>query len=228
MLRELIGTAAAREQGDGMYHQDVAGFSGDAAVELSSGCTVPNSFLYGTLRRACDKTRRRCVPAHGTPTISPLHGRDRSASGRATAFAGRQARPEPSDASRKPGITASRSMNKYANRRAPGWRNALDPGLIMRIFRFTIMRIPMPRSAKKPRNLTLDDDAMSRGERYSREHGTSISRLVGDFLRTLPIEPARGALSPAVRRLLGVAAGRSVDEAAYRTHLVRKYGGRQE
>ncbi len=84
----------------------------------------------------------------------------------------------------------------------------------------------MANTAKRPRNLTLDDEAMARGERYSRKHGTSISRLVGDFLRSLPLEPSPGALSPVVRRLLGVAAGEVVDEATYRSHLVRKYGKR--
>lgn len=84
----------------------------------------------------------------------------------------------------------------------------------------------MAHTVKKPRNLTLDDEAMARGERYSRKHGTSISRLVGDFLRSLPLEPSPAALSPAVRRLLGVAAGKDVDARTYRSHLVRKYGKR--
>ncbi|MCC6929046.1 MAG: hypothetical protein IT359_08670 [Gemmatimonadaceae bacterium] len=82
----------------------------------------------------------------------------------------------------------------------------------------------MTRSAKKPRNLTLDDEAMSRGEQYSRQHGTSVSRLVGDFLRALPLEPRRRSLSPAVRRLLGVAAGGDAERDAYRAHLDDKYG----
>lgn len=84
----------------------------------------------------------------------------------------------------------------------------------------------MAHATKRPRNLTLDDEAMARAERYSRQHGTSISQLVGDFLRSLPLEPSPAALSPAVRRLLGVAAGGAADAAAYRSHLVRKYGGR--
>jgi len=82
----------------------------------------------------------------------------------------------------------------------------------------------MTRSAKKPRNLTLDDEAMARGEQYSRQHGTSVSRLVGDFLRALPLEPERRPLTPAVRRLLGVAAGGDPDRDAYRAHLNEKYG----
>lgn len=84
----------------------------------------------------------------------------------------------------------------------------------------------MSTAAKKPRNLTLDDEAMARGERYSQKHGTSISRLVGDFLRALPLEPSDRALSPSVRRLLGVAAGQEIDRDTYRAHLLRKYGAR--
>ena len=35
------------------------------------------------------------------------------------------------------------------------------------------------------KNLLLDPDAVARGERYSRCHVTSLSRLVSDFLRSL-------------------------------------------
>lgn len=80
---------------------------------------------------------------------------------------------------------------------------------------------------RKPKNLSLEPDAIRRGERYGRLHGTSLSRLVNDFLRSLPLgpQPAR-ALSPIVRRLRGVAAGGRTDRKAYREHLYRKYGGR--
>ena len=43
------------------------------------------------------------------------------------------------------------------------------------------------RKAKRPKNLLLDPDAVARGERYSRLHGTNLSRLVGDFLHALPL-----------------------------------------
>ena len=101
-----------------------------------------------------------------------------------------------------------------------------NPG--MRIFPSYTMRIArtMSNAAKKPRNLTLDDEAMSRGQRYSQKHGTSISRLVGDFLRALPLEPSRRPLSPSVRRLLGVAVDAEVDRDTYRSHLLRKHGVR--
>jgi hypothetical protein len=83
---------------------------------------------------------------------------------------------------------------------------------------------------KKRTNLTLDADVVLGGEQSSRRHGTSISQLVNDFLRTLLArEGEEGAaadnLTPAVRRLYGIAAGRSTDREAYRAHLVAKYGG---
>lgn len=81
--------------------------------------------------------------------------------------------------------------------------------------------------SKVTKNLSLEPDAVKRGERYGRLHGTNLSRLVSDFLRTLPLEPPdEQALSPVVRRLRGVAAGGSADQAHYREHLYRKYGGR--
>lgn len=81
---------------------------------------------------------------------------------------------------------------------------------------------------KVPKNLSLDREAIRRGERYGRLHGTTLSRLVGDFLRSLPLEAAASLeLSPVVRRLRGVAAGGRTDLKAYRDHLHRKYGRRR-
>ena len=79
---------------------------------------------------------------------------------------------------------------------------------------------------KRPKNLLLDPDAVARGERYSRRHGTNLSRLVGDFLRSLPLAADESALTPAVRRLWGVARGGDAGREAYRRHLGKKYAGR--
>jgi hypothetical protein len=79
---------------------------------------------------------------------------------------------------------------------------------------------------KRPKNLLLDPDAVARGERYSRRHGTNLSRLVGDFLRSLPLGTEPSELTPAVRRLWGVAANTKGDREAHRQHLWRKYGER--
>jgi hypothetical protein len=82
----------------------------------------------------------------------------------------------------------------------------------------------MAKLTKKPKNLSLEPDALARGKRYSQLHGTTLSRLVSDFLRSLPLGGARQSLSPAVRRLRGVAADAKLDHAAYREHLRGKYG----
>jgi hypothetical protein len=77
--------------------------------------------------------------------------------------------------------------------------------------------------ARGPAAITVDRDALERGRRYSARQGTSISRLVTDFLRTLPEDDATAALAPAVRRLLGSARGEG-DRGDYMRHLEEKYG----
>ncbi|MGH9895917.1 MAG: DUF6364 family protein [bacterium] len=80
---------------------------------------------------------------------------------------------------------------------------------------------------RRPTNLSLEPDAIERGQRYGRLHGKNLSQLVNNFLRALPLEPVRQRdLSPLVRRLRGVAAGGQTDREDYREHLIRKYGGR--
>ena len=80
------------------------------------------------------------------------------------------------------------------------------------------------RKPKRPKNLLLEPDAVARGERYSRRYGTSLSRLVGDFLRSLPLDADEGKLTPAVRRLWGIATDSGADREQFRQHLTRKYG----
>ena len=84
----------------------------------------------------------------------------------------------------------------------------------------------MSRVRKEPKNLSLDPEAVARGERYSRRHGTNLSRLVDDYLRSLPLDTDEEPLSPLVRRLRGAAAGGKADRATYHEHLYGKYGGR--
>lgn len=80
--------------------------------------------------------------------------------------------------------------------------------------------------ARGAKNLYLDPELVARAEEYGRQHGTNLSTLVSDFLRTLPLDRAN-SLSPAVRRLLGAGtdgANRRVDVDEYRAHLIEKYG----
>jgi len=76
---------------------------------------------------------------------------------------------------------------------------------------------------KRSKNLSLDPQAVERGERYSELHGTNVSQLVNNFLSSLPLDSeAAGPLSPAVLRLLGAAAGESGVEE-YHRYLLEKY-----
>lgn len=78
--------------------------------------------------------------------------------------------------------------------------------------------------AKRRLNITVDHEAVERARRYSRRHNTSISYLVEEFLSQLPdIDSDGDALSPGVKRLLGIARG-GPDRDEYRRHLVEKYG----
>ena len=57
---------------------------------------------------------------------------------------------------------------------------------------------------KKFRVYSLDRELIERGERYSRRHGTNLSRLGGNFLRSLPLGELLAEF-PAVQRLRGIA-----------------------
>lgn len=85
------------------------------------------------------------------------------------------------------------------------------------------------KSNKRATNLTIDAEAVARGERFGELHRTSLSQLVTRFLYSLPSGEEGGeiaGLTAPVRRLYGAAAGGKADRAAYRAHLVEKYGKR--
>lgn len=77
---------------------------------------------------------------------------------------------------------------------------------------------------KQSLNLSIERESLERGQRYSRQHGVSISSLVDDFLAHLPVEggPA-DSLPPDVRSLIGIGAGEA-DPASYRKHVRKKHG----
>ena len=77
--------------------------------------------------------------------------------------------------------------------------------------------------AKQSKNLSLDVEAVRRGERFNELYQTTLSQLVSNFLASLAIDSdEQGApLSPAVRRLLGIGSG-GTDVEDYRRHLDAK------
>jgi hypothetical protein len=79
---------------------------------------------------------------------------------------------------------------------------------------------------KESLNLSVERASVERARRYAELHGTSISRLVDEFLGSLPLDTPhrrRSDLPPVVRRLIGVAAGGSVGVEDYHEHLEQKY-----
>jgi hypothetical protein len=104
------------------------------------------------------------------------------------------------------------------------------------------------RTGKRPRNLSLSADAIALGEAYSAARGTTLSALVEQFLRGLPIpteyddeelDPAERRRreieyvrthtnSPVVRELAGLLADSEIGDAdpreLYREHIWRRYG----
>lgn len=77
---------------------------------------------------------------------------------------------------------------------------------------------------KQSLNLSVERESLERGQRYSRQHGVSISKLVDDFLAHLPVTgEVADSLPPDVRSLIGIGAGEA-DQESYRRHLRQKYG----
>jgi len=94
---------------------------------------------------------------------------------------------------------------------------------------------PTPEYAvkRKPTNLSLEAEAIRRGEAYARAQGVSLSELVNRLLSQLP-DPLREAgpnpeWSEQIKRLYGVAEGAAASSedaiAQYKEYLYRKYMG---
>lgn len=70
--------------------------------------------------------------------------------------------------------------------------------------------------------LLVDKAAAAHAKRYSKRHGTSVSRLVSQMFARLPAED-QDELPPAVRNLAGLLPATASREE-HRRHLRRKYG----
>ena len=85
---------------------------------------------------------------------------------------------------------------------------------------------------KRPKNLLLDGEALALGEAYAGYHGTTLSRLVEDFLRSLPsvTQPRYQIRTAIVGELWGRAVMSEKDAAQQRDFLERwrRRRGREE
>lgn len=72
--------------------------------------------------------------------------------------------------------------------------------------------------------LRMDAELIRKMKRYSKRNGKSISQMVADFFDLVNSEPDdEEDISPRVRSLYGVLAGREVSEQDYRTYLEEKH-----
>jgi len=84
--------------------------------------------------------------------------------------------------------------------------------------------------AKRKLTLTVDERVVARAHAYSEAHGTSISKIVTDFLDGLgrrADDAGLEAYTPTVQRLLGILPS-TVTLDDYRRHLDAKYGERSD
>jgi hypothetical protein len=66
-------------------------------------------------------------------------------------------------------------------------------------------------------------DVLQRAKQYAQEHDTTLTRLISEYLRQLPLEGDPLAQAPIVRRMSGLlSSGVSIDD--YKAYLEEKYG----
>ncbi|MFZ1728625.1 MAG: DUF6364 family protein [Bacteroidota bacterium] len=72
--------------------------------------------------------------------------------------------------------------------------------------------------------LRMDAELIRKMKRYSKRNGKSISQMVADFFDLVNNEPGdEQEISPRVRSLYGVLAGKDVAEQDYHTYLEEKH-----
>ncbi len=69
--------------------------------------------------------------------------------------------------------------------------------------------------------LSVDKSIAVRAKHYSKQRGTSVSKLVEEFLDIISKPPQATDLPPILRSLRG--ALKSADPAEYRKYLIKKY-----
>ena len=73
---------------------------------------------------------------------------------------------------------------------------------------------------KRAKNLLLDEEVLSRAEEYCRAHGITLSALIEDFLKTVPLDGPQQVHSPTVwEEMIGVANYGPLERETYRDYL---------
>jgi len=76
--------------------------------------------------------------------------------------------------------------------------------------------------SRKKLTLSVDEQVIEHARRYSRRHNTSISQLVSNYLAQLDANRGDAAVSPTVRRLMGILPTDATVED-YHRHLEEKH-----
>jgi len=71
--------------------------------------------------------------------------------------------------------------------------------------------------------LSVDEKVVKVAKRYAAKRGTSVSRLVEEYLAVLSRKPGADDDAPILARVHGLLKGSRLDERDYRKHLREKY-----
>jgi GTP1/Obg family GTP-binding protein len=71
--------------------------------------------------------------------------------------------------------------------------------------------------------LSVDEEVVTRAKRFAADHGTSVSKMVQEYLSSLEAAPELENLPPVTRSLVGILKNSDVDIEDYRRHLFEKY-----
>jgi hypothetical protein len=73
--------------------------------------------------------------------------------------------------------------------------------------------------------LRLDEKLIEEAKREARTRGTSVSKMVAAYFRSLGSKAPKmdAALPPATASIFGSLHGKGIDRAEYRKHLEKKY-----
>lgn len=78
-------------------------------------------------------------------------------------------------------------------------------------------------SEKTKLTVRVDEKWVEAAKEYAREHNTSLSRLVSEFLRTIAKDQGGFDSGPVLKRLAGILP-HDVSREEHREHLAQKHG----